>query len=270
MAKWDTVTDYDRSAGDFDRLRMPGSETVRKLKGVFASVPEGGKILSLGCGTGQYEEAVFDGKGVVGLDRSEEMLRIAEGRMEECVHGDMLNLPFEDGIFNGVYFVQSLHHVGANLEMEEPERVAARRRALGEAFRVLKQGPMAIVQRDPTQNAAIWFWDYFPKALATKLIIQPPVEVLMSWLRKLGMEQVTAVAVDDPMIDGFYTAEAPLQEAFQRSFSEFSYLSPTDLAEGMRELQAAIKAGRVEGEIEECRRRFATIGGTVFVISAMK
>ena len=74
MAKWDTVTDYSSAAIDFDRLRLPGPETVRRLKAIFASIPKDGCVLSLGCGTGQYEHAVFGGEGVVGLDQSEEIM----------------------------------------------------------------------------------------------------------------------------------------------------------------------------------------------------
>ena len=186
------------------------------------------------------------------------------------MHGDMLNLPFEDGSFDGVYLVQSLHHVAANLRITQQERDEARRKALSEAVRVLRRGPLAIVQRDPSQNAAIWFWKYFPTALETKLVIQPRVALLLKWLREFGLKSLEARPVDDPMIDGFYAAEAPLNPAFQRSFSEFSYLSASELSEGTRELRSAIDAGQVEREIEDCRHRFAKIGGTVFVLSGIK
>ena len=270
MADWDTVTDYDLAAADYESLRAAGPETVRELKRVFLLVPEGAHVLSIGCGTGQYEEAVFGGKGVVGLDKSERMLRIARSRVERCVHADMVDLPFDDGRFDGVYFVHSLHHVGATLSISQTERDEARKTALREASRVLKEGPIAIVQRDPSQNEAVWFWKYFPKALETKLVIQPRVEVLQEWLCELGIDDVKARPVDDPMIAGFYTAEAPLRPAFQRSFSEFSYLTPSELAQGVKRLCAAIHAGHVVQEIDACKRRFAEIGGTVFVLSGMK
>ena len=270
MATTDTATDYDSSAVAYDRLRSPCDATVTALKRAFSSVVPCGTVLSLGCGTGQYEEAVFGGRSVVGVDRSREMLRIARKRIPKCVQADMTSLPFADRMFDGVCFVQSLHHVGANLNITPQEREEARKTALREAYRVLRSGPIAIVQRDPSQNEAVWFWKYFPTALATKLVIQPRIETVESWLTDLGFCDLMATAVDDPMISGFYSPEAPLDPAFQRSFSEFSYLSSAELETGMEELRSAISEDSVEAEIEACRRTFAQIGGTVFVLSGRR
>ena len=48
------------------------------------------------------------------------------------------------------------------------------------------------------------------------------------------------------------------------------YLTPDQLAAGTRALQEAIRTGDVEQQIEASRRRFAEIGGTVFVLGAIK
>ena len=270
MGKYGTLTDYDSSARDYELLRRPSSATVQALRMVFSAVPDEAVVLSLGCGTGHYEEALFDGRGVVGLDRSSAMLRMARTRVEHCVEGDIVRLPFADSIFEGVYFVQSLHHVGANLSIKPSERDELRKTALAEAVRVLRKGPVAIVQRDPSQIQAVWFWEYFPAALATKLAIQPRIDAVLAWLKELGIGHLRAIPVDDPMIEGFYDAESPLDASFRRAFSEFSYLTCKQLSEGEERLRAAIRSGRVVRDIETCRRKFAETGGTVFVVSGIK
>ena len=270
MGKCNTLTDYDSSARDYERLRRPSPATVQALRAVFSSVPDEGVVLSLGCGTGHYEEALFHGRGVIGLDRSSAMLRMARARVEHCVEGYIVRLPFADSIFEGVYFVQSLHHVGANLSINPSDRDELRKTALAEAVRVLRKGPLAIVQRDSSQIEAVWFWKYFPAALATKLAIQPRIDAVMAWLSELGIEHLRATPVDDPMIESFYDAESPLDVRFQRAFSEFGYLTHKQRSEGTKRLRAAIRSGRVADEIETCRKRFAEIGGTVFVVSGIK
>ncbi len=270
MAKWQTLTDYNNQAGDYDTMRNPGAEVVAFLTGVFNRARSKGKILSIGCGTGQYEKAVFKGQGVVGLDLSQGMLDIATSRIAEVVCGDMVSLPFPDSNFSGAYFVQSLHHVGANTTTPQRERDILRLKAIAEAVRVVKSGPVAIVQRDPEQNMAVWFWTYFPNALRIKLEIQPRIAQVCEWMKCAGLKSVIAKPLDDPMIKDFYKPTAPLDPTFRRSFSEFSYLKDEEISIGLKQLNSDIKSGKVTELIENCRHRFKEMGGTVFGVSGIK
>jgi len=263
-----TLTNYDANAEDFDQFRQPNPTIVEKLRTTFSL--HDGTILSLGCGTGQYEAILSKSNTIVGIDRSEGMIGIAKERISNAIHGDMTSLPFARKRFSGAYFMQSLHHVGANLKISTSDRDFARKKALKEAVRVVKQGPIFIVQRDPSQNQAVWFWKYFPRALDVKMKIQPKIELLVTWLKDLSLINVTAEAYHDPMNRLFYDPRAPLDPAFRRSFSEFSYLSDDDIQIGSQKLRSAIKDGRVEDDIEKSKLRFSKIGGTVFVVSGRK
>jgi demethylmenaquinone methyltransferase/2-methoxy-6-polyprenyl-1,4-benzoquinol methylase len=70
-----------------------------------ASVERGESILDVGCGTGVLEE-FLDGRGgfVVGLDLTEEMLRLAQEKRIGCFQslsvGDAERLPFRDASFD--------------------------------------------------------------------------------------------------------------------------------------------------------------------------
>jgi len=263
-----TLTDYNTNAADFDSFRQPSPVIAQKLETALSK--DGGLILSIGCGTGQYEAILSRNKRMVGIDKSEGMLRKAKERIENVVLADMTALPFRKGSFSGAYFVQSLHHVGANLSIENKQRSTARITALKEAKRVVSRGAILLVQRDPTQNQAVWFWKYFPKALETKMIIQPKISMIKEWLENLDLKNVAAVPIHDPMIQGFYEPEAPLKDGFRRSFSEFSYLSPSEMQEGVEKLKQAIQDGSVKEDIARCKFRFTEIGGTVFVVSGEK
>ena len=270
MPVWSTVTNYDSSAAAYDQLRIPGEAVVNALKSVFENVSPQGQILSLGCGTGQYESSLTMPGHIVGLDQSRQMLNIARERVEICLQANMVELPFQNGLFDGAYFVHSLHHVGGSLDVPDGVRDAMRRQVLAETTRVISSGPLCIIQRDPSQSEAIWFWKYFPEALKTKLVLQPKVSTLMSWFKELGLTSVCATPVDEPMIQGFYDWQALLTPEFRKSFSEFSYMTDDEIEAGVKMLTDSANKGLVEQEIENCKKRFAEIGGATFIVSGIK
>jgi SAM-dependent methyltransferase len=265
MSQITTLTNYDANANAFDYYRQPNPIIVEILKKAFTENEF--PILSIGCGTGQYENILSKNISMMGLDKSMGMMEKAKQRIQHVALGDMTSLPFVSHSFSGAYFMQSLHHVGANVDIHKSDRDFARKRALKEAIRVVDRGPIFIVQRDPAQNQAVWFWKYFPRALEVKMMIQPKISLLVEWLNRFGLDQVTAEAIHDPMIRGFYNPSAPLDPGFRRSFSEFSYLSEEDVQMGVRKLQVAINDGSVLEDIAMSKLRFTELGGTVFVVS---
>jgi hypothetical protein len=198
------------------------------------------------------------------------MLTQAGNRIEYLIQGDMVALPFKNEAFLGLYFMQSFHHVGANLEISPETRDNIRKQVLKEAIRILHYGSLVIIQRDPIQNQAVWFWKYFPQALDTKMKIQPKVADLVHWLQDLGLSNVNAIPIDDPMALNFYEPTSPLDPKFRRSFSEFSYITEGETIRGIARLRNAIKDGSVHDMIAQCKGDFRKIGGTVFIISGEK
>jgi len=97
-----TRSRYDGYAEWYDTWNKPNAERnapdVRELLG-----PGAGLCLDLGCGSGLYFDVVAaTGRTVVGLDRSADQLRIAQGRSRHIVRGDAAALPFADGTFPAV------------------------------------------------------------------------------------------------------------------------------------------------------------------------
>lgn len=262
------MTNYDQNATQYDLYRRPSPIIQQELRKLFTGSK--GPILSIGCGTGRMEHGLSKHHFVIGLDRSLGMLTQARNRIEYLIQGDMVALPFRNGAFGGLYFMQSFHHVGANLKITSEMRDKIRKRVLKEAFRVLHHGSIVIIQRDPIQNQAVWFWKYFPQALETKMKIQPKVAELAHWLQDLGLSNVNAIPIDDPMSLDFYEPASPLDPKFRRSFSEFSYITEEETMRGIARLRNAIEDGSVHDVIAQCKGDFRKIGGTVFMISIEK
>jgi len=268
LDKTRTLTNYDGQAAQYDQYRRPSPLLLEHLKSSFHGAEK--PILSFGCGTGRMECELAKQFSIIGSDLSIGMLKQACERLDDLVQGDMTRMPYKDGSASGMYFMQSLHHIGANLSIEDEAREFARREVLEEAFRVLHRGPIIIIQRDPIQNQAVWFWKYFPKGLETKLKIQPKVSEIKKWLNLIGFENIKAIPISDPMAKGFYEPESPLDPKFRCSFSEFSYLSDEDIRLGVERLSQSIENGSVHTDIERCKNRLREIGGTVYLIQGEK
>ncbi|MBN2014963.1 MAG: class I SAM-dependent methyltransferase [Candidatus Altiarchaeota archaeon] len=92
----------------------------KKLIFIFTEPKKKKKVLDIGCGTGSYVlEFKRNGMGVVGMDVSRKMLKIAKNKVEGCdfVFGDAKNLPFKDNSFDLVTLITILEYV------DDPEKI---------------------------------------------------------------------------------------------------------------------------------------------------
>ncbi len=106
---------YNKNAKKyFDNYRIVHSDI---LDAFLSYIPKKGKILDLGCGVGQDAEYFsMKGRQVVGVDYSEEMLKLARNSSNiEFILQDMRNLEFENESFDGVWAASSLFtHLNKN------------------------------------------------------------------------------------------------------------------------------------------------------------
>lgn len=109
------------------------------VKRLLASVPTGGRILDLCCGTGDIAQLIFEIRPdvhVTGLDFSPAMLAQAQIRFVgrttlSLVHGNAMALPFESSSFDGAIISFALRNT------------ANYKRVLTEMARVIKDGSPA-------------------------------------------------------------------------------------------------------------------------------
>jgi SAM-dependent methyltransferase len=99
-----TATDarYDGVAEWYDEYNAAAAEQHAGYLAALLGQGEG-LCLDLGCGTGQYLDAISGtGRTVVGLDFSADQLRMAARRGRPLVRGDAAALSFADGVFPAV------------------------------------------------------------------------------------------------------------------------------------------------------------------------
>jgi len=97
-ARYDGIAEwYDREFATGELATAPREATLRLL----GDGP--GELLDVGCGTGAHTAVLSEhGWSAIGVDISEDQLRLARERGLEVVQGDATNLPFEDASFDAV------------------------------------------------------------------------------------------------------------------------------------------------------------------------
>ncbi len=97
---------------------------------------EGRRILDAGCGTGNNLVHFRRFGRTVGVDLSDEALRLCRSRGVAAARGSLLSLPFPDGSFDAVTSFDVLYH-----RWVEDDRVAVR-----ETVRVMKPGGLLLLR----------------------------------------------------------------------------------------------------------------------------
>jgi SAM-dependent methyltransferase len=90
-----------------------------------------GHVLDIGTGIGEFLELYRD---AIGIDINTDCVAYCLKRGLNCVVGSAYNIPFDDGIFDGVFLNNVFEH------LERPED------ALAEISRVLKRGGSLIIE----------------------------------------------------------------------------------------------------------------------------
>ncbi|MGR3515122.1 MAG: class I SAM-dependent DNA methyltransferase [Paracoccaceae bacterium] len=105
---------YDRQAEAFDAERSRAFFEARWLARFGDGLPRGGRVLDLGCGTGEPISAwlINEGFALTGVDFSQNMLAIARGRWPDgdWREGDMRALSLDER-FDGIIAWHSFFHL---------------------------------------------------------------------------------------------------------------------------------------------------------------
>ncbi len=142
----DTIEWYDQNAKQYAdaSYKIIANDAINKFTSLLPQAP---KILDAGCGAGKDSKAFHNlGIDVIGVDISKGLLSEARLRNPDItfIEGDLLDLPFENGSFDGLWSHASLVHL---------ENLIDVKKALSEFDRVLKtNGILFIYTKSQTGN----------------------------------------------------------------------------------------------------------------------
>lgn len=237
-AKYDTIGhsyNSTRSADPYLRDRM-----YELLKA------EGGLVLDLGCGTGNYTCALTDlGLNFIGVDPSEVMLEKARMQNDSIrwMIGTAEQIPLGDNSVESVLASLTTHHW-----KDIP-------RGFREVARVLKPGGhLVIFTSTPEQMDGYWIGRYFPEAFRKSQAQMPPRQGTIDAVEAAGLvvikEETYDVSPDLEdlfLLSGKYNPELYFDPVVRAGISTFSSLcDENELHRGLRELRADIDSGRIE------------------------
>ena len=130
----DTIHWYEENAGSYVEKSKKNSENDKVQLAEFISLlPVNAKVLDAGCGGGRDTNRLQErGIETVGLDITHNLIQEAKKNFPQCnfVEGDILQLPFDNESFQGVWAHASLVH------FDQDEQIS---KAINEFSRVLKK-----------------------------------------------------------------------------------------------------------------------------------
>lgn len=249
--------DYDKVSRIYDTSRVANTETSEKLIRLL-HVGSDSVILDMGCGTGNYTDALRRvAKSVIGMDLSIRMLEQARTKFTDLllICGDITSMPFMPKSFDAAFAVQVLHHV------KEKELF------LKEAYRVLrKEADIAIHACSHRQMRAFWFYHYFPKGLQVDLARMPDSKEIVSLLTRVGFSKIGVEICYHDVVVANEAPESYLDKNYRDSISTFAFLSEEDVELGCDKMREDIASGAVENIVRESEVKVTNdVGGSCII-----
>jgi SAM-dependent methyltransferase len=223
--------DYSKIAVSYDKGRhLPDDiyEIWLRLIARYSGMPEGSRVLDLGCGTGRFAIPMAQRLHyqVTGADSSREMIAKAKEKdistsiTWDCQ--DAQNLTYSNGVFDMVFMSHLLHHVDSPFKvLQEYHRVLTR---LGVV--IIRYGAIEQVRGDVEHT-------FFPEALALDEQRTPSMKAVETWLRDAGFLRVVSEQVVQRT---FETLEARIEADRAKGISVLTLISPNAYNEGLHRL----------------------------------
>jgi ubiquinone/menaquinone biosynthesis C-methylase UbiE len=180
---------YDKIAEVYQANRHE-LDNMNQLKEFANLLPKNAKILDVGCGAGVpvARFLVESGFQVVGIDFSEEMLRLARKNVPRAtfVEEDMTKLDFADNSFDGLTAFYSIIHVPRE---KQP--------LLFESFhRILKPEGIMLVCMGPDEweateeyYGASMFWSQYSPEKSLQLVRDADFQTIYDKIIEIGKER---------------------------------------------------------------------------------
>jgi ubiquinone/menaquinone biosynthesis C-methylase UbiE len=251
---------YDEIGQTYDTTRSADPKIIKEIVKHLSPCLEG-DYLDIGCGSGNYTEAIFKkGFNICGIDISQVMLNMAKKKNPqiEWIHGDAGNLPFSDNLYDGAICILATHHI-QNLD-----------KAFQEIFRVIRKGIFVIFTALPEQMKQYWLNEYFPNMIFKSSEFMSSFENLSQALQSAGFQDikmekffVTNELRDLFLQSGKYRPQIYLDPSIRSGISSFAMeQNQIEVALGCERLQKDILSGKTQEVIQSYENE---LGDYVFI-----
>lgn len=237
------------------RRRRRADPQITALLAAGLRLTGNGHYLDIGCGTGNYMQALAaGGGGWTGLDPSTDMLRgLTPNRRQRAICGRAETLPFAAQSFDGAIGILALHHF-TDIDA-----------ALREAARILKRkARLAIFTPTREQAEAFWLADYLPDMMARDACALPRLSDIKAAFESAGFKppapqvfHVTKTTQDRFFYCGDGQPEIYLAAENRAAMSPFRLAQSAELQHGLARLSADIDSGAWHKKRQEEKSRNA-------------
>ena len=257
---------YDRIGIGYNQTRKADPYLVERLFSILNPTKEA-HYLDIGCGTGNYTSALFQGgMQLTGMDPSEEMLQKARMAYPyiSWKKGNAAQTGLKDASFDGVIATLTIHH-WPNLDS-----------AFTEIRRILKPASQILIfTSTPKQMRGYWLKHYFPQMMHDSMKQMPSLESVERAMNKAGI-QLSYTEAYDVKVDlqdlflycGKDRPELYLNEQVRRGISSFSDLAyKEEVKKGLNLLAADIDDGKIQKVMQDYQHEE---GDYLFVLGKTK
>ncbi len=228
--------DYDTISATYDGFRGVNAELAETVLRE-AAAPPGGRMLDIGCGTGNIEAALAGTANlqtvgtdlrVVGVDLSFGMLAEAKSKVPGAgwIQADSNALPLRREVFDCAIMLYMLHHL------------TDFRLALASIYDVLREGRLVILTASHEQIDGNFSSRFFPSYAEIDKARFPGIDDILQAMRRAGFSDLASreITVAKVTLD-----ESHLTKVENKHVSTFHLMDDEEFAQGLEKMRRYVR-----------------------------
>lgn len=239
--------DYDTISATYDGFRGVSAELAETILRE-AAPPPGGRILDIGCGTGNVEAALTGTANLrmVGVDLSFGMLAEAKSKVPGVgwIQADSNALPLRREVFDCAIMLYMLHHL------------AAFRSVIEGVHEVLREGRLLILTASHEQIDSNFSSRFFPSYAEIDKARFPKIDDILQAMRGAGFSNLVSreITVAKVTLDESY-----LTKVENKHVSTFHLMDDEEFAQGLEKMRRYVRERKGDPPLDH---RGTLISGT--------